>query len=123
MRRHLGQRLAADLDAPVLEPNHDVDLAPGVVGVRLILARVAAAALLALERGQRRALRDREQRVQIERGVPARVVLAVGGPPPPHPAAPLDGPRPWALLLDGPGFADAAPRPHRALSRRRDRIS
>ncbi len=42
----------------------------------MVVAGVAAAALLALERRQRAALRHRQQRAQVERGVPARVVGA-----------------------------------------------
>src|SRR5262249_11844335 len=47
------------------------------VGLRVVLPRVAASALLALERRQRDRLRDREHRVEIEREVPAGVELAV----------------------------------------------
>jgi hypothetical protein len=62
--RHLGQRLAGTWIAPVAQSQDHVDLAPRVVGVGMVVARVAAAALLALERGHRRALGHGEQRVR-----------------------------------------------------------
>ena len=43
----------------------------------IVVAEVAAAALLALERRARDGLGDRQQVVQVQRGVPAGVVLAV----------------------------------------------
>src|SRR5262249_50038085 len=69
-------RVLLDAEAPVLPGQHDVHGAPAVVGERVVVARVAAAALLALDRPERRGLGDREHRVQVQRQVPAGIERA-----------------------------------------------
>src|SRR5215831_14186607 len=72
--RHLRQGLTGEREGALPLAYDDVDLAPRVVRVRVVVARVAAAALATLERGQRAAFGHGEERRQIERHVPARVV-------------------------------------------------
>ena len=72
---HLRQRFAADLDAGAVPARRDVDLRElALVRFRVVIARVAAAALLAFERVARAALGDGQHGVEVDRHVPARVV-------------------------------------------------
>ena len=66
----------ATVSCPLLAPDDDVDLAEAVVGERIVVAGVPAAALLALDRAERHRLGHGQHRVQVERQVPARVELA-----------------------------------------------
>ena len=78
LRRHLRQRLARHAEFPSFALPHDaVHLAPFLVVVREIFARVAAAAFRPLERRLRHRFADVEHVLQIERQVPARIVLNV----------------------------------------------
>src|SRR4051812_23830497 len=45
--------------------------------VRIVITEMAAATFLALDRRSRDRLGDREQILEIERGVPARIVFAI----------------------------------------------
>src|SRR3954451_4543361 len=72
--RHLRQRLAVDLHRPAPLGQHQVDLAPLGVGLRIVVTGVTAATLLALQRRSGDALRNRQHGAQVESGVPARVV-------------------------------------------------
>ena len=89
LRRHAGQRLAGQLDRPVLGLRADqVDLTPLRVGLGVVVPGVAAPALLALQRGLGHAFADGEHVAQVQGQVPARVELPV----------PLDGDAGGALL-------------------------
>src|SRR5262249_8364936 len=91
---HLGKRLAPELHAPVGSLlAHQVELAGRRILVGVIVAEVRAAAFLALDRAARDGLGAGQKVPQIERRVPAGVVLAIA----------LDADRLGALLetLDG----------------------
>src|SRR4029077_16176519 len=70
-------RLPADRHPRAVPPHHDVDRPELLVGVRVLDARVRAAALAPLERGARHRLAHREEVLQVDRRVPAGIVLAV----------------------------------------------
>ncbi len=84
-RSSSGSRLTAT--SPSRGPDDHLDLAQLRVGLGVVVAGVAAAALAALQRGQGHALGHGQQRAQVEGQVPARVVLAV--PLDPHLRRPL----------------------------------
>src|SRR3979409_1449898 len=75
--RDLRERLGSELELPASLPRDDVLLPPLRIGLREVFAGMTAAALLAHERGAGAGRGDGEQRMQIEREVPARVELAV----------------------------------------------
>src|SRR3954453_3097852 len=75
---HLRQRLAVDLDGAALLVQDEVHPAPLGVGGRIVVAGVPATALLASQRRSRDALGDCQHRPQVQRGVPAGVVVASG---------------------------------------------
>ena len=109
LRRHLGNRHAPDLHRAVGGlPGHDVDLAEFRRLVGIVLAEVPAPALLALDRRARDRLRDGQEMAEVERRVPAGVVLAIAAdahalPPLAQPAQRLDG---MLHLRLGPDDAD-----------------
>ena len=66
------------LPSPVATLARDqIEGAVGLVFLGIVVAEVAAAALLPLERATRDRFRDRQQVVEVECGMPARVVLAM----------------------------------------------
>ena len=76
--RHSGIGLAAQLHRAVRAfADDDVHLAGCGILVRKILAEMAAAAFLAVDGRARDGLGNREQMLQIDRGVPAGIVFAV----------------------------------------------
>src|SRR5689334_21690221 len=78
--RHLRDGLLPDDHPAVVAALHEhVDLAEGGRLLGEVLARVRAAALLALERRARDRLAHGEEAAEVERGVPPRVVVAVAG--------------------------------------------
>src|SRR5688572_16965242 len=78
LRRNLRTRDARDVDRAVGGAlDHDVDGAELARLVRIILAEMAAAALLALDRRERDRLGHRQQVLHVQRRVPAGVVFAV----------------------------------------------
>src|SRR5207237_8147566 len=72
--RHLRQRLAVDVDGTPPFAQYEVDLAPLRVSTRVVVSRMPAPALLALQRSPRHALGHGQHRLQVERRMPARVV-------------------------------------------------
>src|SRR5688572_6955993 len=75
---HGRQRLPAKLHPPVGTPrDHRVEGGVGGILLGEVVAEVTAAALLALDGGAGHRLRDREQAVQVDGGVPPGIVLAV----------------------------------------------
>ena len=55
----------------------DIDFGELRIGVRKVVARMAAATFLSLDRGQRRRFGKGQQRVEIQGRMPARIVLAI----------------------------------------------
>src|SRR5256886_11707086 len=102
--------------------SHHVDPAPLIVRVRVVVPRVAAAALFALERRQGAALGHGEKRPEAERRVPAGVVGA--SPLGAYPLRPrlegLDLPERLRELAPGADQADQAL--HRLLRVGLDRV-
>src|SRR5712692_10203594 len=77
----LGLRLPADRHPISLWMQHDLAALLLRIRVGVIAARVTAAALRALERGAHRHLRHGQERPQVERRVPARIVLPAARDP------------------------------------------
>src|SRR5439155_17212448 len=76
LARGLGRRRGSQLALTVAQPRDDVLLAPIRVRLRVVVARMATAALLAEQRRPRHRLGAEEHRPQVEREVPRRVVHA-----------------------------------------------
>src|SRR2546425_1496373 len=81
VRRNGRLRLAPYRHAAPFLLDHDLLACLLLVGVGIVAARVAAAALGPLAGGAGGRLGDDEQRVQVDRGVPAGVVLSAAGNP------------------------------------------
>src|SRR5262245_57182044 len=77
--RHHRQGLRGEVDAVAraVDRERDVQRAPPLVEAGVVVAGVTAARLLALEGGLRDALGDQQHVAQVDRQVPARVVLPV----------------------------------------------
>src|SRR5439155_1485708 len=67
LARGLGQRRGTQLDLTVAQPRDDVLLAPIRVRLRVVVARMATAALLAEQRRPRHRLGAEQRRPQVER--------------------------------------------------------
>src|SRR5687767_3635136 len=77
---YLGYRLAGHLHLPAgSAANDDVEFAERRILVREVVTKMPASALPPLERGTGDDLRDRDQVLKIERGMPTRIVLTVAG--------------------------------------------
>src|SRR5262245_36534839 len=77
-RRHCTDRLADELHAAIGGlPNDDVEFAAGRILLGIVLAKVAAPAFLPLDGGPGDGLGDRQQILEVECRVPARIVLPI----------------------------------------------
>ena len=75
---HRRQRLAVDLHRAVRSlVDHEIERAVRRILLRIVVAEMRAAAFLALQGRERDGFGNREQIVQIERGVPAGIVFAI----------------------------------------------
>src|SRR5580704_9886226 len=77
---HGRQRIAPDLHRAVRSfVDYEVERSIGRVLLRIIITEMRATAFFAVSGRERNGLRDREQIVQVERGVPAWIVFAIAG--------------------------------------------
>src|ERR1700681_1745825 len=116
LRAHGGERHAGDSHLPVRSlADHDVEAGESLVLRRVVVAKLGAPTLPALQGSPGDGLRDDEKAGEVESEMPAGVVLAVAGD--------VDPPRPLAQMAEAvqsalhlrPGADDVAEILHHGL--------